>query len=65
MRLKEALTFGNSAGSPIPDGVLQNAIYEYYVLRGWDKYGPTDEKLTRLKMNEFVGFIKRENKKSV
>ena len=60
-RLKEALPRGNSTGESIPDDVLQSAIDEYYILRGWDKYGPTDEKLAQLDMKEFVGFIKRES----
>jgi aldehyde:ferredoxin oxidoreductase len=59
-RLKEALPRGNSAGDPIPDDILQKAIDEYYMLRGWDQYAPTDEKLAQLDMKEFVGFIKRE-----
>jgi len=60
-RLKEALpTRDNSAGESISDDALQSAIDEYYRLRGWDKYGPTDEKLVQLDMKEFVGFIKRE-----
>jgi aldehyde:ferredoxin oxidoreductase len=60
-RLKEALPRGNSAGESIPDDVLQSAIDEYYMLRDWDKYGPTDEKLAQLDMKEFVGFTKRED----
>ncbi|MBN2016077.1 aldehyde ferredoxin oxidoreductase family protein, partial [Candidatus Dojkabacteria bacterium] len=59
-RLKEALPRGNSAGDPIPDDILQSVIDEYYMLRGWDEYGPTDQKLAQLDMKEFVGFIKRE-----
>jgi len=58
-RLKEALPRGNSANEPILDDVLQSVIDEYYKLRSWDGYGPTDEKLAQLDMKEFVGFIKR------
>ncbi|HBY56397.1 MAG TPA: aldehyde ferredoxin oxidoreductase [Candidatus Atribacteria bacterium] len=61
-RLKEALPSGNSAGDPIPNSILKKAIDEYYELRGWDKYGPTDDKLTQLNMQEFIGTIKRDDK---
>jgi aldehyde:ferredoxin oxidoreductase len=58
-RLKEALPKGASAGRPIPDKVLQQMIDEYYNLRGWDEYGPTDQKLRELDLEEFVGLIPR------
>lgn len=58
-RLKEPLPRGNSANEPIPDEVLQRVIDEYYELRGWDEYGPRDEKLKQLNMEEFMGFVKR------
>ena len=60
-RFKEALPRGNSARDPISNDVLQRAIDEYYTLRGWDNYGPTDQKLAQLDMKEFVGFIKRKD----
>ena len=59
-RLKEPLPGGNSANDPIPTEVLQKVIDEYYRLRGWDDYGPTDEKLKLLNMEEFVGFVARK-----
>ena len=55
-RLKTALPRGASANAPIPDDVLQSQINEYYRYRGWDDSGPTDELLTRLGMNEFIGY---------
>jgi len=55
-RLKEALPRGNSANAPIPDDVLQSQIDEYYALRGWDDFGPTEETLIRLGMGEFTGY---------
>ena len=58
-RLKKPLPRGNSAHESIPDDVLQGAIDEYYMLRDWDDYGPTDEKLAQLNMREFIGLIKR------
>jgi len=58
-RLKQPLQRGASANRPIPEKTLQKAIDEYYKLRGWDIYGPTDEILSQLDMSEFIGFIKR------
>ncbi|MCK4682453.1 hypothetical protein KAT59_05475 [Candidatus Bipolaricaulota bacterium] len=43
----------------MPEDVLQGAIDEYYKLRGWDDYGPTDEKLAQLDMRKFIGLIER------
>ena len=60
-RLKEPLPNGNSKGEFIPNNILQQQIDEYYRLRGWDKYGPTDEKLIQLDMGEFLGMINRNN----
>jgi aldehyde:ferredoxin oxidoreductase len=59
-RLKEPLPHGNSANDPIPTEVLQKVIDEYYRFRGWDEYGPTDEKLKSLNMEEFLGFVARK-----
>ena len=58
-RLKEPLPRGNSADEPIPDEVLQGAIDEYYDLRGWDEFGPVDEKLIQLNMKNLIGVIQR------
>ena len=58
-RLLGPLPRGGSSGRPIPNEMLQENIDEYYKLRGWDSYGPTDQKLTQLDMEEFKGFIKR------
>lgn len=58
-RLREPLPRGNSAHEAIPEDVLQGAIDEYYKLRGWDDYGPTDEKLAQLDMRRFIGLIER------
>jgi aldehyde:ferredoxin oxidoreductase len=57
--LREPLPRGNSAHQAIPEDVLQGAIDEYYKLRGWDDYGPTDEKLAQLDMRDFIGLIER------
>jgi aldehyde:ferredoxin oxidoreductase len=59
-RLTQPLARGNSAGKPIPEEVLQQAIDDYYSVRGWDNLGPTDDKLIQLEMKEFIGHIQRE-----
>jgi aldehyde:ferredoxin oxidoreductase len=53
---------GISANDPIPDETLQKVIGEYYRLCGWDDYGPTDEKLKLLNMEECIGFMGRKVK---
>jgi len=58
-RLKEPIRNGVIKGEDIPDQVLQGAIDEYYRLRGFDKYGPTDEKLEQLGLPELKGLVKR------
>jgi aldehyde:ferredoxin oxidoreductase len=60
-RLKQPLPHGNSSNDPIPTEQLQKVIDEYYRLRGWDDYGPTDEKLKSLNMEEFIGFVPRKD----
>ena len=59
-RMKQPLAEGNSANDPISDETLQGIIDEYYHLRGWNDYGPTDEKLKSLSMDEFIGFVGRK-----
>lgn len=58
-RLKEPLPQGGSAGEPIPHDFLQEKIDELYELRGFDNYGPTDEKLEQLDLEELRGLINR------
>lgn len=60
-RLKEPLRGGAAKGEDIPDDVLQRVIDKYYQLRGFDRYGPTDEKLGKLDLSELGGLIKRDN----
>ncbi len=54
--LKDA---GPSEGEMITDEALQSAIDEYYQLRGFDAYGPTDAKLRDLDLQELAGLIER------
>jgi aldehyde:ferredoxin oxidoreductase len=58
-RLKEPLKSGACKGEKIDERELRKAIDEYYKLRGFDMYGPTDETLQRLVCAELVGIIKR------
>jgi len=61
-RLKAPLRGGASEGEAIPDKVLQEQINEYYDLRGFDDYGPTDQKLVQLGLPELKGLIVRSPK---
>jgi len=58
-RFKTPLPRGGSAGRPIPHDRLQAAIDEWYELRGFDRFGPTDAKLSSLGLGELRGLIQR------
>jgi len=62
-RLKQALTEGACKGESIPDEQLQKQIDQYYALRGFDTFGPTDETLRRLGCGELAGLIDRPYRK--
>ncbi|TSA49975.1 aldehyde ferredoxin oxidoreductase [archaeon] len=59
-RFQEPLPRGMSRGEVVCEELLQEAIDDYYRLRGWDRLGPTDQKLSELDMTEFIGFIDRK-----
>ncbi len=58
-RFHEPLPRGASAGRPIDPDELRKAIADYYEARGYDQYGPTDETLRRLGLEDLIGVIKR------
>lgn len=59
-RLHEPLPRGASAGRPIDPELFRQEIEEYYRLRGWDEFGPTDECLRRLWLEDLAGRLKRD-----
>ncbi|KXA98622.1 hypothetical protein AKJ39_01350 [candidate division MSBL1 archaeon SCGC-AAA259J03] len=56
-RFNEVLPRGASTGSPISEDKIEEAIDEYYELRGWEEEGPSAEKLRSLGMGEVVKYI--------
>mgnify|MGYP000574252703 CR=1 FL=1 len=58
-RLKKPLKNGLYEGEKIPDTQLKSAIKGYYEKRGFDEYGPTDNKLRSLGLDNLVGEIER------
>jgi aldehyde:ferredoxin oxidoreductase len=58
-RFAEPLPRGGSADHPVDPESLRSAIDAYYALRGYDAFGPTDETLRRLGMDDCVGRIPR------
>ena len=56
-RLKEPLKKGVLDGEEIPDETLREMISEYYRLRGFNKYGPTDRKLAELGLEDLKGHL--------
>jgi len=59
-RFHEPLPRGASAGRPIDPAQFREEIEEYYRLRGWDDYGPTDERLRELGLEELASRLSRE-----
>jgi aldehyde:ferredoxin oxidoreductase len=58
-RFSEALPRGASADHPIDPEAMGAAIAAYYEARGYDRFGPTDETLRRLGMDDCIGTIER------
>ncbi|HDL86401.1 MAG TPA: aldehyde ferredoxin oxidoreductase [Candidatus Acetothermia bacterium] len=58
-RFSEPLPRGASADHPIDPKLMQETIEGYYEARGYDRYGPTDETLHRLGMDDLIGIIDR------
>lgn len=58
-RLMAALPEGASAGRPIDTEMLNQMIDRVYALRGWDRLGPSDEKLTATGLGDLVGTLQR------
>ncbi|MGB2982996.1 MAG: aldehyde ferredoxin oxidoreductase family protein [Candidatus Bipolaricaulia bacterium] len=59
-RFSKGLPRGGSADHPIDPDDMRLAIADYYALRGYDRFGPTDETLRRLDMDDCVGRIDRD-----
>jgi len=58
-RFFEPLTRGASAGHSVDPETLRDAIQSYYKKRGYDRFGPTDDTLRRLDLEDCVGMIPR------
>ena len=58
LRFEEPLPRGASAGETIPKNILRKYIDEYYEVRGWDDYGPTEERLKKLGIGELAEYMK-------
>ena len=58
-RFSEPLPRGASADHPIDPVVMKQTIENYHKARGYDRYGPTDDTLRRLGMDDLIGTIDR------
>ena len=58
-RFSEPLPSGASSGHPVDPAVMKTAIADFYTLRGFDRFGPTDETLRALGMDDCVGKLQR------
>ena len=57
-RFEQPLPRGASAGESIPKDVLQSHIDEYYKVRGWNEYGPTEAQLKKLGIPELTANVR-------
>jgi len=58
-RFTEPMPRGGSADHVVDPDAMKAAIAEFYELRGFDRFGPTDETLHRLGMTDCAGRIDR------
>ena len=58
-RFAEPLRAGASADHPVDPSVMRQAIADYYDARGFDRFGPTDETLRNLGMDDCIGKLQR------
>lgn len=58
-RFAEPLPSGASSNHPVEPTVLKQAIADYYEIRGFDRFGPTDDTLRNLGMADCVGKLQR------
>ena len=58
-RFAEPLPAGASADHPVDPAILKRTIAQYYEARGFDRFGPTDETLRELGMDDCVGKLQR------
>lgn len=61
-RFTDPLPRGASADRPIDPKVMKQTIENYYEARGYDHYGPTDDTLHRLGMDDLIGVIDRSKR---
>jgi len=58
-RFAEPMRGGASADHRVDPFVMQQAIADYYEARGFDRFGPTDETLRKLGMDDCIGKLQR------
>ncbi len=58
-RFAEPLPAGASSDHPVEPSVMRQAIADYYEARGFDRFGPTDETLRKLGMDDCIGKLPR------
>lgn len=58
-RFSDPLPTGSSSEHPVDATVMKKAIADFYEMRGFDRFGPTDETLRNLGMADCVGKLQR------
>ena len=59
-RFADSLPSGASSNHPVEPAVMKQAIADYYEARGFDRFGPTDDTLRKLGMDDCIGKLQRE-----
>lgn len=59
-RFYQSLKNGPAEGESIPQEKLQTMLNEYYEYRGYDKYGPTNQKLREVNLPEFTNILNKQ-----
>ena len=60
-RFAEPMTQGASAGHPVDPKVMESTIAAFYEARGFDRFGPTDARLSALGLEDCTGRLTRED----
>jgi len=59
-RFADSLPRGASADHPVNPETMREAVVSYYAVRGYDRFGPTDDRLIELGLEDCAGRLSRD-----
>jgi len=59
IRFADPLPHGASSDHPVNPEIMREAIVSYYAVRGYDRFGPTDDRLVELGLEDCAGRLSR------